>query len=69
MSEEKKVIDKDKFANSWLIFAFSLLVFLLITWYTTKDSFWTGFIAFSISFVLALGYYFYSKFKTKKIVE
>ena len=66
MTNDKKMIDTDKFGTSWIIFAFSFLVFLLIIWYSTKDSFWTGLIAFSISFFLAIVYYIYSNSKTKK---
>lgn len=66
MSEEKNVIETEIFANSWLIFSSSLLVLLLIIWFTTKDSFWTGMIAFLISSFLVIGYNIYSKFKTKK---
>jgi len=67
MSEEKNVIEPEKFANSWVIFSSSFLVLLLILWFTTKDSFWTGMIAFSISSILVIGYCIYSNFKTKKI--
>jgi hypothetical protein len=62
-------MSEEEVANSWLILSSSLLVLLIILWYTTQDSFWTGIIAFSISAILVIGYCIYSNFKTKKEVK
>jgi Flp pilus assembly protein TadB len=49
MVQKDKSIDADKFANSWLIFSSSLFVIFLVLYYTIKNVFWGGLIAFFIS--------------------
>lgn len=66
MPKDDNDIETEQFGNAWLIFSVSFLALLLVLWFTTKDSFWTGMIAFSISSVLVIGYCIYSNFKTKK---
>ena len=58
--------ETEKVANSFVILSLSFLILLLILWFTTKDSIWTGIIAFSISSILVIGYCIYSNFKMKK---
>jgi hypothetical protein len=67
MPKDDNDIETEQFGNAWLIFSVSFLSLLLVLWFTTKDSFWTGMIAFSISSVLVIGYCIYSNFKIEKI--
>lgn len=65
MVQKDKSIDADKFANSWLIFSSSLLVIFLVLYYTIKNDFWGGLIAFFISTFIVIVYCLFSSFKNK----
>jgi hypothetical protein len=65
MVQKDKSIDADKFANSWLIFSSSLFVIFLVLYYTIKNVFWGGLIAFFISTFLVIVYCLFSGFKNR----
>ena len=66
MVQKDKSIDANKFGNSWVIFSSSFLVIFLVLYYTTKNEFWGGLIAFFISLFLVIVYYMYSGFKNRQ---
>lgn len=68
MSEENKIVDTEIFGNIWVILSTSLIVFIIILWFITKDSFTSLMITIAISSFLVIGYWIYSYFKPKKEV-
>jgi hypothetical protein len=66
MNSENLDDESEKIGNSWVIFSLSLLIMLLTLWFTTRDSFWTGILAFLVSSILVILYCIYTSFKRKK---
>ena len=60
------VIDSEKIGNAGIIFSFTLLVLLLILWFTIKNHFWTGIISFIISVASVLGYWTYQNLTSRE---
>lgn len=62
-------IDPERFGNAGVIFSFTLLVLLLTLWFTTKNDFWAGIIAFSTGSLLAISYCWYTNYIEKKKIS